>query len=63
MTPEVKAYHVGYVEGLNAADEIIGALWSDLFNKDMVNRGADEFFDRWRSRLRALKTPLPADPQ
>lgn len=63
MAPEVKAYHAGYIEGINAADQIIGALWSDLFNKDMVNGGADDLFDHWRFRLRAMKANRSDDLQ
>lgn len=47
---ELKAY----AKGLHDADEMIGALWSDLFNKDMVKAGGADYFDSWRGRIRAL---------
>jgi hypothetical protein len=46
------------IEALEAAlletDEMVGALWADLFNKDMVKPGADWFFDKWRARMREI---------
>lgn len=52
-----------YSAGLRAANEIVGSLWSDLVNKDMVNRGAEYFFDRWRQRIRDLDPTLPRPGQ
>jgi hypothetical protein len=52
-----------YAKGVRDADEMVGALWSDLFNKDMVNRGADWFFDKWRARIRDLAIVSPSGKQ
>ena len=46
------------IETLEAAlretDQMVGALWADLFNKDMVKPGADWFFDKWRAQMRDI---------
>jgi hypothetical protein len=34
-------------------DRFIGALWTDLFNKDLVKAEGAHFFDQWRERIRA----------
>ena len=43
-----------YVKGVHDADAIVGALWSDLFNKDLVKAAAADYFDKWRTRIRGL---------
>lgn len=50
---QVPIHGPSYTAGINDADAILGALWSDLFNKDLVKAEAADFFDRWRGRLRA----------
>jgi hypothetical protein len=45
---------MAYVKGLHDANNIIGALWSDLFNKDLIRAEGSDYFDKWRGRIRAL---------
>jgi hypothetical protein len=44
----------GYSKGVEDANQMVGALWSDLFNKDLVKAEGAEFFDKWRARIKAL---------
>lgn len=41
---------------LDEADKLIGALWVDLFDKDLVKSEGADVFDKWRERLRDLAT-------
>lgn len=50
-----------YAKGLRDADEMIGALWSDLFNKDLVKAAGADYFDKWRSRIREMANVAPSD--
>lgn len=43
-----------YARGLHDANEMVGALWSDLFNKDLVKAAGADYFDKWRDRIKAL---------
>lgn len=45
-----------YTTGINDADSIIGALWSDLFNKDLIKSEGADVFDNWRGRLRSMRS-------
>ena len=52
---EVAPEHmVTYAQGLHDANSMVGALWSDLFNKDLVKSEGADYFDKWRDRIRAL---------
>jgi hypothetical protein len=48
-----------YSAGLKAANEMVGALWSDLFNKDLVKAAGADFFDKWRQRIKDLDPTMP----
>ncbi len=41
-------------KGIQDADAMVGALWTDLFNKDLIKPDGADYFDRWRGRIRAL---------
>jgi hypothetical protein len=45
-----------YAQGVADADQLIGCLWVDLFNKDLVKASGADYFDKWRDRIRALKS-------
>lgn len=48
----------GRESAIDEANQMVGALWSDLFNKDLVKAAGAEYFDRWRERIKALKQPI-----
>ncbi len=39
---------------IQEADAMVGALWTDLFNKDLIKPDGADYFDKWRERIRAL---------
>jgi len=51
-----------YAKGLRDADEMIGALWSDLFNKDLIKAAGADYFDKWRGRISELATEKQGTP-
>ncbi len=58
--PEPPPTHgASYNQGLADADVLIGALWSDLFNKDLVKAAGADYFDTWRARIKELKASEP----
>ncbi len=42
------------VRVIQEADAMVGALWTDLFNKDLIKPDGADYFDKWRERIRAL---------
>jgi hypothetical protein len=48
------AREAAYAQAIQDANQMIGALWSDLFNKDLVKAAGADYFDRWRDRIKAL---------
>ncbi len=47
-------------KAIQEADAMVGALWTDLFNKDLVLAEGADYFDKWRLRIRALTLPSKA---
>lgn len=41
-------------QAIEEANQLVGALWSDLFNKDLVKADGAYYFDHWRDRIKAL---------
>ncbi len=42
------------VRVIQEADALVGALWTDLWNKDLIKPDGADYFDKWRGRIRAL---------
>jgi hypothetical protein len=47
-----------YEQGIMDADQMVGALWADLFDNNMVKSQGAWWFDKWRARIKEL-APAP----
>jgi hypothetical protein len=52
-----EARAAAYAQGIEDANQMVGALWSDLFNKDLIKAAGANYFDQWRDRIKELAKP------